>query len=224
MWWDRNDRTVTFDTLAPGASAVITLMATANCSVANGTTLNNTAAVSAATADPNNATTRRLLRQRSQTRSGFIPRSNPFAANGGAATVSVSLPSGCAITATSTDPWITVTTVSGGTVNYTIAANIAGSVRSGAINIAGRDLTVLQGANFNDVPESNPFYTFIGKLSARLITLGCGNGNFCPDDSVTREQMAAFIVRALHERGYVPPPPAQQRFDDVPPGHLFIAY
>ncbi len=32
------------------------------------------------------------------------------------------------------------------------------------------------------------------------ITQGCGNGLFCPDDPVTRGQMASFVVRAL---GYV---------------------
>jgi len=26
------------------------------------------------------------------------------------------------------------------------------------------------------------------------LTAGCGNGNYCPDDSVTRAQMAMFLL------------------------------
>jgi hypothetical protein len=47
---------------------------------------------------------------------------------------------------------------------------------------------------------------------------------YCPTPPVTREQMAAFIIRALHEPGYLPPPPAQQRFDDVPSSNPFYAH
>ena len=75
---------------------------------------------------------------------------------------------------------------------------------------------------FNDVPPSNPFYAFIEELARRGITLGCGGGNFCPSDPVTREQMAAFLVRALGE--FNPPPPASQRFQDVPPSNQFYAF
>ena len=49
-----NNRTVTFASFAPGTSAVITIIARVNCSVANGTILGNTAMVfSPATPDPN---------------------------------------------------------------------------------------------------------------------------------------------------------------------------
>jgi hypothetical protein len=69
---------------------------------------------------------------------------------------------------------------------------------------------------FADVPESNPFYAFIEQMAVRGITSGCGGGNYCPTANVTREQMAAFIIRALHDPGYVPPAPGAQRFADVP--------
>jgi hypothetical protein len=36
----------------------------------------------------------------------------------------------------------------------------------------------------------------INRVAAAGITLGCGNGNFCPAKVVTREQMAAFLHRA----------------------------
>jgi len=50
---------------------------------------------------------------------------------------------------------------------------------------------------FNDVPVGAPFFGSIEALSASGITGGCGGGNFCPNDLVTRGQMAAFLARAL---------------------------
>lgn len=47
-----NNRTVTFATLASGATETVTLVATVCCSVADGAPINNTASVSAATMDP----------------------------------------------------------------------------------------------------------------------------------------------------------------------------
>ncbi len=50
-----NNRTITFSSLAAGASATTVLIATVNNSVAGGTVINNTASVSASTPDPNHA-------------------------------------------------------------------------------------------------------------------------------------------------------------------------
>jgi hypothetical protein len=47
---------------------------------------------------------------------------------------------------------------------------------------------------FNDVPATSPFCRWIEELVRRGIAVGCGGGNYCPVDSVTREQMAVFIV------------------------------
>ncbi|MGH9894087.1 MAG: S-layer homology domain-containing protein, partial [bacterium] len=41
-----------------------------------------------------------------------------------------------------------------------------------------------------------PFEDFINRLAATGITTGCSTNTFCPNDPVTREQMAAFLVRA----------------------------
>ena len=54
---------------------------------------------------------------------------------------------------------------------------------------------VLGAISFSDVPPSNPFSADIQALAAAGVTTGCGNGKFCPDDYVTREQMAAFMNR-----------------------------
>jgi hypothetical protein len=90
------------------------------------------------------------------------------------------------------------------------------------ITIAGQTYTVYQGINFLDVPPNDLFYNDIGKLSARGVTVGCGNGNYCPSSPVTREQMAAFIMRAKGE--FNPPIPPNQRFNDVPPQNVFYNF
>ncbi len=53
---------------------------------------------------------------------------------------------------------------------------------------------------FDDVPAGHTFFAAIEWLAAEGITRGCnppGNDLFCPDGSVTRGQMAAFLHRAL---------------------------
>ena len=52
-------------------------------------------------------------------------------------------------------------------------------------------------ATFNDVPTGHPFFQFVEALYASGITAGCGNGNYCPDNPVTRGQMATFLAKAL---------------------------
>lgn len=41
----------------------------------------------------------------------------------------------------------------------------------------------------------------IEALAAAEITLGCGDGNYCPDVAVNRGQMATFIIRAIDHTG-----------------------
>jgi hypothetical protein len=42
----------------------------------------------------------------------------------------------------------------------------------------------------------SPHEADINRVAAAGITLGCGPGSYCPGQSVTREQMASFLVRA----------------------------
>lgn len=153
--------------------------------------------------------------------------SQSFTGNGGTGTVNVT-PSdpACGWTATTGATFIHITSGSSGTgngaVQYSVDANPGPTIRSNTITISGQTFTVFQGVNFLDVPSNDPFYTDIGKLAARGVTVGCGGGNFCPNDPVTREQMAAFILRAKGE--FSPPPPASQRFIDVPPANPFYNF
>ncbi len=149
-----------------------------------------------------------------------------FPASGGAGSVNVTSVAACGWIAESNASWITITAGSSGTgngaVNYSVAANLGSNIRNGAIIVGGQTFTVYQGITFADVPLGDLFYTEIGKLSARGVTLGCGKGNYCPNDPVTREQMAAFIMRAKGE--FNPPMPLTQRFNDVPPSNQFYNF
>ena len=58
---------------------------------------------------------------------------------------------------------------------------------------------------FADVPCPSQFANWIEDLAAEGITAGCGGGNFCAADPVTRQQMAVFLRKALAGSGYVPP-------------------
>ena len=52
-------------------------------------------------------------------------------------------------------------------------------------------------ATFADVPTDHPFFQFVEALARAGITAGCGNGNFCPDEPVTRAQAATFLSKGL---------------------------
>jgi hypothetical protein len=79
------------------------------------------------------------------------------------------------------------------------------------------------GTVFADVPASSPYAPWIEELAALGITGGCGGGNFCPDDTVTRRQMAAFLLKTKYGSAYVPPP-ASGVFGDVPASDGFAPW
>lgn len=60
-------------------------------------------------------------------------------------------------------------------------------------------LTAVAAHTFTDVPDSHTFHNDIDWLADANVTKGCnpaqGNTRFCPDDEVTRGQMAAFLKR-----------------------------
>jgi hypothetical protein len=79
------------------------------------------------------------------------------------------------------------------------------------------------GGMFLDVDAGDFAANFIEQLFADGITSGCGGGNYCPDDSVTRAQMAVFLLRSKYGAGYIPPAPAGI-FDDVPTDYFAAAW
>ena len=50
---------------------------------------------------------------------------------------------------------------------------------------------------FADVPPTYLYYRAIEALAASGIASGCGAGNFCPDQAVSRGEMAKFLANAL---------------------------
>ena len=78
---------------------------------------------------------------------------------------------------------------------------------------------------FADVPLSSPFAPWIEDLFNRGITSGCGvsPARFCPDDLVTRAQLAVLVLRVLAVPGFVPPP-AVGFYDDVPASNPYARF
>jgi hypothetical protein len=91
----------------------------------------------------------------------------------------------------------------------------------------------MHGANYQPPPASGSLFldvaatdfaaAFIEQLSADGITSGCGSGIYCPNDSVTRAQMAVFLLRARYGASYTPPEPTGV-FNDVPVGSFADAW
>ena len=50
---------------------------------------------------------------------------------------------------------------------------------------------------FNDVPCPSMFADYIEAIYEEGITVGCGGGDYCPNDSITNAQMAVFLVKAF---------------------------
>jgi len=70
------------------------------------------------------------------------------------------------------------------------------------------------------VPQSDPFHNYVEKIFRNGITAGCGGGSYCPQDSVTRAQMAVFLLKSEHGSAYVPLA-CTGVFADVPCPSLF---
>jgi ELWxxDGT repeat protein len=54
------------------------------------------------------------------------------------------------------------------------------------------------GTRFADVPANYWAARWIEQLAADGITAGCGGGNFCPEQPLTRAEMAVFLTVAFH--------------------------
>jgi hypothetical protein len=73
------------------------------------------------------------------------------------------------------------------------------------------------GMVFNDVPcTGGIFDPWIEDLAGRGITGGCGGGDYCPANPVTRAQMAVFLLKTDLGSSYVPPACTGTVFNDVP--------
>jgi probable HAF family extracellular repeat protein len=69
--------------------------------------------------------------------------------------------------------------------------------------------------HFNDVPLDHWAIDFIHKFADSQISRGCGNGNFCPEERVTRAQMAVFLERGMRGHDFIPRAARGNVFADV---------
>ncbi len=75
--------------------------------------------------------------------------------------------------------------------------------------------------SFPDVSSSHTFYDYIEYLKENDIVSGYSNGNFGPEDNITRGQMAKIIINGLGVQGLVCEYNATPYFPDVPTDHTF---
>jgi hypothetical protein len=66
---------------------------------------------------------------------------------------------------------------------------------------------------FADVPASSPYCSWIEELVRRGVVSGCGSGNYCPTEIVSRETMAVYLGATL---ALNPPACGTPVFADVP--------
>jgi hypothetical protein len=82
------------------------------------------------------------------------------------------------------------------------------------------------GQTFADVPASYWASSYIEALYRAGVTGGCSTNplNYCPDNSVTREQMAVFLLKGALGSGYTPPACTTPTFADVPCSSIFAPW
>ncbi len=79
---------------------------------------------------------------------------------------------------------------------------------------------------FQDVPTSYWSWQFIERLYNAGVTGGCSTSPmmYCPANTVTRDQMAVFLLRGEHGSTYTPPAATGSMFVDVPSTHWAAAW
>ncbi len=91
-------------------------------------------------------------------------------------------------------------------------------------NSITKDWTLHVGDTFPDVATSHQFYAFVENLFHNGITAGCGAGNYCPSNPVTRAQMAVFLLKGKFGANHVSPPATGTVFGDVGAGDFAAAW
>jgi hypothetical protein len=77
---------------------------------------------------------------------------------------------------------------------------------------------------FTDVPPTAFGFQWIQKMRDLNITTGCGSNMSCPTESVTRAEMAVFIIRARYGASAMFTYPPTPYFADVPPSNFAFDY
>lgn len=72
---------------------------------------------------------------------------------------------------------------------------VAGTAAVLAVLVLGGAVAAQATGRFDDVPAEHTFRADVEWMADAGITRGCDGDSFCPDDYVTRAQMAAFLRR-----------------------------
>ena len=108
-----------------------------------------------------------------------------------------------------------------GQITATTPALEPGSANDVVVSIAGLTPVTLSAgffADFLDVGGAHPFHDFVVGAARAGVTAGCGGGDYCPASSVTRAQMAVFLLKAKYGSAHEPPDETGTVFADVPQG------
>jgi hypothetical protein len=145
-------------------------------------------------------------------------------------TISTASPS-CQWTLSTTTPWLQLSATSGtgpGAVTVTAppnttAADLTGSITFGTQNIPDTEDFTAQ--TFTDVLPNAYYFDAVNLFYAHGITNGCNASplEFCPTASITRAQMAIFIVRSIFG-GDDFTAPTTPYFSDVAPTDFGFAW
>ena len=83
----------------------------------------------------------------------------------------------------------------------------------------GEDPAAVSGPRFSDVDAGSFYAPFVERMAELGVTAGCADSRFCPDDTVTRAQMAVFLSSA-----YDLPEGPDPGFSDVPADAWYAAH
>ncbi len=160
----------------------------------------------------------------------FTITPNPIAVDANAQTVTVNVvssPSNCSWTALA-PPFATLSAPGGTGTGSTILifpVNTVGTDLTGTLLIAGQSIPVTQNFTvqaFSDVAPGSFDFDAVNLMAAKGITTGCAPDLYCPNENLSRSQMAVLIIKAIFGSATIPSPP-NQIFSDVPPGSFGYA-
>jgi hypothetical protein len=149
--------------------------------------------------------------------------------------------SGAAVSGVSGSGSVYTVTVNTGSGSGTIQLNVIDndSILDASLNplgdtgagngnyISGEAYTVVKPSAFADIPLFYWSNSYIERLYNAGITGGCSTIplTYCPEDSVTRAQMAVFLLKGIHGRTFTPPAVGGSTgFADVATNHWAAAW
>jgi hypothetical protein len=153
-----------------------------------------------------------------------------YDANGGSALLNISTETGCGWSASADPDWAYFSALNGfgsGQVLAIIPPNTSGVERTASVAVSGIALPVTEWSTvqqFADVTPADYEFDAVNLLKGKNITDGCSTDDYCPTESITRAQMAIFVVRAVYNGSDNFPYSTTPYFSDVSPADFGFAW